>query len=104
MNIQKMMKQAAKMQEQLAATLAEKTVEVSVGGGKVSVVANGTGDIISIKIAKEVVDPEDVEFLEDLVLSGVNKRSKKERVLPKQKWDGWAPDLDCRLDCFSCGM
>src|SRR6266576_1239652 len=81
MNIQKMMKQAAKMQEQLAATLAEKTVEVSVGGGKVSVVANGTGDIISIKIAKEVVDPEDVEFLEDLVLSGVKQALEKGKGL-----------------------
>jgi DNA-binding YbaB/EbfC family protein len=81
MNIQKMMKQAAKMQEQLAATLAEKTVEVSVGGGKVSVVANGTGDIISIKIAKEVVDPEDVEFLEDLVLSGVKQAIEKGKGL-----------------------
>ena len=81
MNIQKMMKQAAKMQEQLAATLAEKTVEVSVGGGKVSVVANGTGDIISIKIAKEIIDPEDVEFLEDLVLSGVKQALEKGKSL-----------------------
>src|SRR5258707_1388430 len=85
MNIQKMMKQAAKMQEQLAATLADKTVEVSVGGGKVSVVANGTGDIISIKIAKEVVDPEDVEFLEDLVLSGVKQALEKGKDLDETK-------------------
>ena len=73
MNIQKMMKQAAKMQEQLNDALVQKTVEVSVGGEKVTVVANGLGDIISIKIAKEVVDPEDVEFLEDLVLTAVKK-------------------------------
>jgi DNA-binding YbaB/EbfC family protein len=73
MNIQKMMKQAAKMQEQLTASLAEKTVQVSVGGEKVTVVANGLGDIISIKIAKEVVDPEDTEILEDLILSGVKQ-------------------------------
>ena len=73
MNIQKMMKQAAKMQEQLNDALAEKTVAVSVGGEKVTVVANGLGDIISIKIAKEVVDPEDIEMLEDLILSGVKQ-------------------------------
>ncbi|MBV8585780.1 MAG: YbaB/EbfC family nucleoid-associated protein [Verrucomicrobia bacterium] len=73
MNIQKMMKQAAKMQEQLSATLAEKTVETTVGGGKIVVVANGLGDIVSIKISKEVVDPEDVEMLEDLVLSGIKQ-------------------------------
>ena len=41
--------------------------------GKVTVVANGSGDVISIKIAKEVVDPEDVEFLEEAVLSGVKE-------------------------------
>jgi DNA-binding YbaB/EbfC family protein len=73
MNIQKMMKQAAKMQEQLTATLAEKTIQVSVGGEKVTVVANGLGDVISIKISKEVVDPEDTEMLEDLILSGVKQ-------------------------------
>jgi nucleoid-associated protein EbfC len=73
MNIQKMMKQAAKMQEQLSATLAEKTVETTVGGGKIVVVSNGLGDIVSIKISKDVVDPEDVEMLEDLVLSGIKQ-------------------------------
>ena len=65
MNIQKMMKQAQKMQEQLAQTqaeLAEKTVEVTTGGGKLTVVANGAGDVISIKISKDIVDPEDVEM------------------------------------------
>jgi len=76
MNIQKMMKQAQKMQEQLLEKqneLAGETFESSVGGGKVTVVATGGGDVISIKIAREVVDPEDVEMLEDLVLSGVRQ-------------------------------
>jgi DNA-binding YbaB/EbfC family protein len=77
MNIQKMMKQAAKMQEEMNAALAVKTVEVSVGGEKVTVVANGLGDIISIKIAKEVIDPEDPELLEDLILSGVKQAIEK---------------------------
>jgi nucleoid-associated protein EbfC len=77
MNIQKMMKQAAKMQEQLTASLAEKTIQVSVGGEKVTVTANGLGDIVGIKIAKEVVDPEDVELLEDLILSGVKQAIEK---------------------------
>jgi DNA-binding YbaB/EbfC family protein len=74
MNLNKLMKQAQKMQEQMAKTQAElesKTVEVTAGGGRITVVANGAGDIVSIKIAKEVVDPEDVEILEDMVLSGV---------------------------------
>lgn len=76
MNLKKMMQQAQKMQEQMAAAqedLASKTVEATAGGGKVTVVANGAGDVISIKIAKEVIDPEDVEFLEDLILTAVQK-------------------------------
>ena len=83
MNIQKMMKQAQKMQEQLAQTqaeLAEQTFEASVGGGKVTVVATGGGDVTSIKISKEVVDPEDVEILEDLILSGVKQAIEKGRA------------------------
>ncbi len=62
------------MQAQMAQTQAEieeKTVEVSAGGGKVTVIANGAGDVLSIKIDKEIVDPNDVEFLEEVVLSGV---------------------------------
>jgi DNA-binding YbaB/EbfC family protein len=84
MNIQKMMKQAQKMQEQLAqaqAELAEKTVEASVGGGKVTVVATGAGDVVSIKISPDVVDPQDVEFLEDLVLTGVKQAIEKGREM-----------------------
>ena len=86
MNIQKMMKQAAKMQEQAAKMqeqLAEKTLEVSVGGGKVTVTSNGVGDILAIKIAKEVVDPDDVEMLEDLVLSGVKQAIQQGQELAK---------------------
>jgi DNA-binding YbaB/EbfC family protein len=74
MNLNKLMKQAQKMQEQMAKTqseLEEKTVEVQAAGGKVKVVANGAGDVLSIKIDKEIVDPNDVEFLEEAVLSGV---------------------------------
>lgn len=76
MNLNKLMKQAQKMQEQMAKTqaeLEEKTVEVSAGGGKVTIVANGAGNVLSIKIAKEIVDPEDIEILEDLILSGVQQ-------------------------------
>lgn len=76
MNLNKLMKQAQKMQEQMARTqaeLEEKTVEVTAGGGKVKVVANGAGDVLSIKIDKAVVDPEDIEILEDMILSGVQQ-------------------------------
>jgi len=80
MNLNKLMKQAQKMQEQMAraqAELEEKTVEVSAGGGRVTVVANGAGDVLSIKIAREAVDPEDVEILEDMILSGVQQAIAK---------------------------
>jgi nucleoid-associated protein EbfC len=76
MNIAKLMKQAQQMQAGLAAKqeqLSKETVEASVGGGKVSVSATCAGDILSIKIDPSVVDPADVEFLEDLVLKGVQQ-------------------------------
>ncbi len=76
MNINKMMKQMQKMQKDMQKTqseLAEKEFEASVGGGKVVVTANGGGDVTAIKIDPAVVDPEDVEMLEDLVLSGVKQ-------------------------------
>ncbi len=70
-----MMKQAQKLQSQmlkLQEELADKTVESSAGGGMVTVVANGRQQILSIKIENEVVDPEDVEMLQDLILAAVN--------------------------------
>jgi DNA-binding YbaB/EbfC family protein len=79
MNIQKMMKQAAKMQEELTAALATKTVEVNVGG--VTATANGLGDILALKISKEVVDPEDVEFLEAQILSVIKQAIEKGKAL-----------------------
>jgi nucleoid-associated protein EbfC len=84
MNLNKLMKQAQKMQEKMAqaqSELAEKTVEVQAAGGKITVVANGAGDVISIKIAKEIVDPEDVEFLEDAVLSGVKQAIEQGKAM-----------------------
>ncbi|NLT72193.1 MAG: YbaB/EbfC family nucleoid-associated protein [Verrucomicrobiaceae bacterium] len=76
MNIAKMMKQAQQMQKKMGemqAELATKEVSASVAGGKVTVVANGAGEVLSIKIDPAVVDPEDIELLEDLVLSGVKQ-------------------------------
>jgi nucleoid-associated protein EbfC len=77
-----MMKQAQKLQAQMAKMqedLAGKSVEAAVGGGMVKVVANCAQppQIISIEIEKEVVDPEDVEMLNDLVLAAVNEALKK---------------------------
>ena len=84
MNIQKMLKQAQQMQAKMQsaqADLAEKTVEATAGGGKVTVTANGGGDILSVKIDPAVVDADDVEMLEDLVLSGVRKAQEEAKAL-----------------------
>jgi DNA-binding YbaB/EbfC family protein len=88
MNLNKLMKQAQKMQEQMARTqseLAEKTVEVEAGGGKVKVVANGAGEVLSIKIDKAIVDPQDVEFLEEVVLSGVKSAIEQGKALAESE-------------------
>jgi DNA-binding YbaB/EbfC family protein len=84
MNLNKLMKQAQKMQEQMTKAQAElegRTVEVQAAGGKVMVIANGAGDVVSLKIAKEIVDPEDVEFLEEAVLSGVKQAIEQGKQL-----------------------
>ncbi|MEY3481099.1 MAG: hypothetical protein RIQ71_1874 [Verrucomicrobiota bacterium] len=84
MNIQKMMKEAQKMQERLAKAqndLAQESIDVSAGGGKVNVTVNGAGDITAIKISPDVVDPQDVEMLEDLVLSGIREAQEASRKL-----------------------
>ncbi|MBU6302265.1 MAG: YbaB/EbfC family nucleoid-associated protein [Verrucomicrobia bacterium] len=76
MNPAKLMKQMQKMQQDMQKAqddLAKRQVEVTVGGGSVTVVANCAGDVLSIKIKKEAVDPDDVEMLEDLILSGVKQ-------------------------------
>lgn len=74
-NMGNMMKQAQQLQVKmmkLQEELAEKTVETSSGGGMIRVVANGKQQVVSIQIEKEVVDPEDVEMLQDLILAAVN--------------------------------
>lgn len=75
-NMGGMMKQVQKMQkqmEELQAQLEEKEVEASAGGGAVVAVANGKKQIVSITIDKDVVDPDDVDMLEDLVMAAVNE-------------------------------
>ena len=79
-----MMQQAQKLQSQLLKLqeeLAEKTVEATAGGGMVKVVANGKQQIASIQIEQEVVDPEDVDMLQDLVLAAVNEALTKSQEM-----------------------
>ena len=75
-NMNNLMKQAQKMQKQMEETqaaLEEKEYEASAGGGVVTVKINGKKEITSIKIAEEVVDPEDIETLEEVVMAAVNE-------------------------------
>ncbi|KKM01298.1 hypothetical protein LCGC14_1795850 [marine sediment metagenome] len=80
----KMLKQAQKLQSNMAKLqeeMAEKTVEATAGGGMVKVVANGKHQILSIQIEKEVVDPEDVEMLQDLIIAAVNEALEKSQEM-----------------------
>jgi DNA-binding YbaB/EbfC family protein len=74
------MKQAQMMQQKMARLqeeAAQKTAEATVGGGAVTAVVNGKNQLLSLTIKKEAVDPEDVEMLQDLVVSAVNEALKK---------------------------
>ncbi len=86
-NLQQIMKQAQKMQQQLAAAqaeLAEATVTGSSGGGLVTVTMSGTGEVTGVKIDPSAVDPEDVETLEDLVVAALHAAAEEQRKLTEQ--------------------
>ncbi len=83
-NMNSMMKQAQNLQKKMLKTQAElatKTIEASSGGGMVKVIANGAQKIESIILEKEVVDPEDIEMLQDLVLAAVNDALNKSQEM-----------------------
>ncbi|MBC7246806.1 MAG: YbaB/EbfC family nucleoid-associated protein [Actinobacteria bacterium] len=95
-NLQKMMKQAQKLQRQMLEAqeaLAEERLEATSGGGMVKVVADGQQNVLEIRIDPQVVDPEDVEMLEDLVLAAVSEALRKSRELAEE-----------RLGAFTKGM
>ena len=80
MNINQLMKQAKKMQEDIERTQEEmqsKDFEATAGGGAVSVTVSGTKEIKKIEIKKDVVDPDDVEMLQDLILTCINEALRK---------------------------
>lgn len=83
-----MVKQAQKLQakmQKMQEELAERTVETSSGGGMIRVVANGKQQIVAIEIEKEVVDPDDVDMLQDLVLAAVNDAlAKSQEMVSKE--------------------
>ena len=75
-----LMKQAQKLQEEMAriqAEAAQRTVEATAGGGMVTAIANGANELVSIRIEKDVINPEDAEMLQDLVVAAVNGALRK---------------------------
>ena len=87
-NMNQMVRQAQKLQKKMVKAqeeLAKKTVEASSGGGMVKAVANGKQEIISIEIEKEVVDPEDLEMLQDLVVAAVNEALTRSKAMMEEE-------------------
>ena len=84
----KMMKQAQELQSKMMKAqeeLGKEVVESTSGGGAVTVTMNGHQEVVSIKISPEVVDPEDVELLEDMILAALKDSTQKSRELVEKK-------------------
>ena len=79
-NMNNLMKQAQRMQRQVEETtkeLEEKEYSASAGGGAVTVTVSGKKEVLSVKLAEEVVDPDDIEMLEDLIVAATNEALRK---------------------------
>ncbi len=96
-NLNKMLEQAQKMQDEMAAAqekLKEERVEASAGGGMVKVVATGEGLLESITIEPDAVDPEDVELLQDMVMAAVNEAMRQADQVREKATAGAQGDFD----------
>ena len=92
-----MMQQIQKLQEEMVKTqeeLGQETVSVTVGGGAITVVITGQQHIESIQIDPEVIDPEDVEMLQDLVVAAVNEAVEKSREMAAERLGKLTGGLD----------
>ncbi len=93
MNLRQLMKQAQQMQEKLQRELAELVVESTVGGGMVTVKMNGHKELLSVAIDPEVLDPDDVAMLQDLIVAAVNDATRRIDETMREKMGGMAPTL-----------
>ncbi len=83
-----LMRQAQKLQEEMQKTQEEakkKTAEATSGGGMVMVVASGAGELVSIKIEKDVVNPDDVEMLQDLIIAACNEALRRAQEMVNEE-------------------
>ena len=88
MNMNNLMKQAQQMQKRMLdiqEELATRTVEATVGGGMVTAIVNGQQELMSLTIAPEVVNPDDIEMLEDLIVAAVNEARHQAQELMTQE-------------------
>jgi DNA-binding YbaB/EbfC family protein len=92
-NMHELMRQANEMQERLKRELGEVTVEVSVGGGMVTVKMSGHKQLVGCKIDPEVVDPQDPSMLEDLVVAAVNEAGRKVDVTMQSRMGSLLPGM-----------
>lgn len=86
-NMNNLMKQAQKMQRQMEETtkeLEEKEVTATAGGGAVEVTVSGKKEVVKVKLAEEVVDPDDIEMLEDLIMAATNEALRKMEEISQQ--------------------
>jgi nucleoid-associated protein EbfC len=93
MDMNQLFQQMGQMQEQMQkaqAELANETVEATAGGGMVTVIANGAGEIKQIKIDPKAIDPNDAEMLEDMILAAVNEAIRSAQSLMESKLGGLA--------------
>jgi nucleoid-associated protein EbfC len=93
MDMNQLFQQVGQMQEQMQkaqAELANETVEATAGGGMVTVVANGAGEIREIKIDPKAIDPNDAEMLEDMIIAAVNEAIRAAQNLMESKLGGLA--------------
>ncbi|MEP6623949.1 MAG: YbaB/EbfC family nucleoid-associated protein [Acidimicrobiia bacterium] len=99
-----MMKQVQQMQEDMFAAqaqLAETTVDGTAGGGMVKATVTGTGDLISIELSPDVVDPDDIEMLQDLVVAAVADANRAAQALQSERMGGVTGGID--LSAFGLG-
>ena len=95
--LNQMMRQVQKMQADMAAAqdeLATALVEGSAGGGKVTAVVTGAGDVQAVRISSDVVDPDDVEMLEDLVVAAVGEAMRRAQELQAERMGSVTGGLD----------
>jgi len=93
MDMNQLFQQVGQMQEQMQkaqAELANETIEATAGGGMVTVIANGAGEIKEIKIDPKAIDPNDPEMLEDMILAAVNEAIRAAQNLMESKLGGLA--------------